>query len=65
MAWEGWRRDDLIRFEVADGIPYFTGPRIPGKSQDADKHTLILPIPDPQHVTNKNLVQNPGYSFDN
>lgn len=65
VAWEGWRRNDLIRFEVADGVPYFSGSRVPGKSQDPDKHTLIMPIPDPQHVTNKNLVQNPGYAFDN
>lgn len=64
MAWEGWRRNDLIRFEVADGIPYFTGARVPDKSQDGDKHAFIMPIPDPQHITNKNLVQNPGYSFD-
>ncbi len=66
MAWEGWRRDDLIRFEVADGIPYWSGPRIPGKTTTdaSDHHTYIMPIPDPQHVTNKNLVQNPGYSFD-
>jgi len=65
LAWEGWRRNDLIRFEVADGIPYFTGARVPGKSQDPDKHAFIMPIPDPQHITNKNLVQNPGYQFDN
>ena len=65
MAWEGWRRNDLIRFEVADGIPYFTGARVPGKSADGDKHTFLMPIPDPQHITNKNLVQNPGYQFDN
>ncbi len=65
MAWEEWRRNDLIRFEVADGVPYFTGARIPGKPADPDKHAFIMPIPDPQHLTNKNLVQNPGYSFDN
>ncbi|MDO3645055.1 RagB/SusD family nutrient uptake outer membrane protein [Mucilaginibacter sp. L3T2-6] len=62
MAWEGWRRNDLIRFEVADGIPYFTGARIPGKAQDADQHTFIYPIPQAQLITNPKLTQNPGYS---
>jgi hypothetical protein len=62
MAWEGWRRNDLIRFEVADNIPYFTGARVPGKSQDpSDKHTLIFPIPQQQLITNTKLTQNPGY----
>ena len=61
MAWETTRRDDLIRFEVADGIPYFTGARIPGKSQDPDKHTFLFPIPQAQMITNSNLKQNPGY----
>jgi hypothetical protein len=62
MAWEGWRRNDLIRFEVADNIPYFTGARVPGKSADAgDKHTYIFPIPQRQLTTNNKLVQNPGY----
>jgi starch-binding outer membrane protein, SusD/RagB family len=62
MAWEGWRRNDLIRFEVADNQPYFTGPRTPGKTQDAsDKHTYIFPIPQQQLITNNKLVQNPGY----
>jgi len=65
MAWEEWRRNDLIRFEVADGVPYFTGARNPGKSADGNQHTFLMPIPDPQHLTNTNLVQNPGYAFDN
>jgi hypothetical protein len=63
MAWEGWRRNDLIRFEVADGQPYFTGARSPGKSPDpGDKHTYIFPIPQQQLITNNKLTQNPGYS---
>ncbi|AMR31554.1 hypothetical protein A0256_09000 [Mucilaginibacter sp. PAMC 26640] len=62
MAWEGWRRNDLIRFEIADNIPYFTGARVPSKSADpGDKHTLIFPIPQQQLITNIKLVQNPGY----
>jgi hypothetical protein len=62
MAWEGWRRNDLIRFEVATGKKYFTGPRVPGKSQDAsDNHTFLFPIPAPQIIANPKLIQNPGY----
>ena len=61
LAWEGFRREDLIRFEVADGIPYFTGARLPDKPQDPDKHTFILPIPQSQLNTNPKLIQNPGY----
>lgn len=61
MAWEGWRRDDLIRFETADGIPYFSGMRTPGKTADPDKHTFIFPVPQAQLISNTKLVQNPGY----
>lgn len=62
MAWEGWRRNDLIRFEVADNVPYFTGARSPGKTADpSDKHTFIFPIPQKQLITNNKLKQNPGY----
>jgi hypothetical protein len=61
FAWEGWRRNDLIRFEVATGTKYYTGARVPGKSQDADNHTFLFPIPQPQRNTNPLLIQNPGY----
>jgi len=62
FAWEGWRRNDLIRFEVANPANhYFTGPRVPNKLQDADNHTMIYPIPAPQLATNPLLTQNPGY----
>ena len=61
MAWEGWRRNDLIRFEVATGTKYFTGPRVPAKPQDADTHTFIFPVPSPQISANPKLTQNPGY----
>lgn len=61
MAWEGFRREDLIRFEVADGIPYFSRARKPGKSADADNHTYIFPVPQAQLISNPKLTQNPGY----
>lgn len=61
MAWEGWRRNDLIRFEIADGKPYYTGPRVPEKKQDANNYAFLYPIPSPQLISNPNLTQNPGY----
>jgi hypothetical protein len=61
MAWEGCRRTDLIRFEVADGVKYFTGARTPAKGVDPDTHTFIYPIPQAQKISNPKLVQNPGY----
>lgn len=61
LAWEFWRRQDLIRFEVADGKPYFTGPRKPEKGMDPDDHYMLFPIPDKAMRNNPRLIQNPGY----
>jgi hypothetical protein len=61
MSWETWRRNDLIRFEVATGTKYFTGPRSPAKVQDPDNHYMIYPIPSRQLASNTGLKQNPGY----
>jgi hypothetical protein len=62
FAWEGWRRNDLIRFEVANPSgKYYTGARVPEKLADGDTHTFLFPIPQPQRNTNPLLVQNPGY----
>jgi hypothetical protein len=61
LAWEGWRRQDLIRYEVASGKKYFSAARKPGKVADADSHTQIFPIPSPEISSNPNLKQNPGY----
>ena len=54
MYWEGYRRQDLIRF---------------GKFLQAwqekpasDPRSLLFPIPNSQLAVNTNLVQNPGYS---
>lgn len=56
MTWEGWRRQDLIRFG------HFGDPRVPAKGQDpADGHLNIFPIPSQQISANHNLKQNPGY----
>lgn len=54
FVWEGWRRQDLIRFGHFGDAKQF-------KAADADKHTQLFPIPQTALQKNKNLVQNPGY----
>ncbi len=53
MYWEGWRRQDLIRF----------GKFLqPWKEKPTDNpRYLLFPIPNEQLAVNPNLVQNPGY----
>lgn len=53
LYWEGWRRQDLIRF----GKYLDTWQE---KSAD-DPRNLLFPIPSSQLAVNPNLVQNPGY----
>ena len=52
--WEGWRRQDMIRFKK------FLQP-FQEKNYESDPKYLIFPIPDDQIAVNKNLKQNPGY----
>jgi hypothetical protein len=62
MFFEGWRRQDMIRFGTFNGAFRF---------HDADpadalgphgiNHVNVLPLPDVQLNANKNLKQNPGY----
>lgn len=56
LAWEGWRRNDLIRFDR------FTAP-IPDRPtlpSELDGHTIVYPIPgEPRSITGD--PQNPGY----
>ncbi|MGI4803124.1 MAG: RagB/SusD family nutrient uptake outer membrane protein [Janthinobacterium lividum] len=54
FVWEGWRKQDLIRFG------HF-GDRKQFKAADADNHTQLFPIPQTARQKNPNLVQNPGY----
>jgi hypothetical protein len=61
MAWEGVRREDIIRYEVLGNGNYFTGARVPDKSQDPDTHYMIFPIPQLEITANPNLKQNTGY----
>jgi hypothetical protein len=55
FAWEGWSRQDAIRFGT------FGNARNPAKAADADTHTQLFPIPAPELSSNPNLKQNPGY----
>jgi hypothetical protein len=54
LSWEGWRRNDLIRFR------HFTDARIPEKSV-SDDYRSLYPIPEGELIKNPYLKQNPGY----
>lgn len=57
LVWEGWRRQDMIRFGT-----YYKQYDIHTPS-DADKkgYTTVFPIPQKSRDMNTNLKQNPGY----
>jgi hypothetical protein len=54
LYWEGWRRQDLIRF----GKFLMAWQE---KAADPDPKTLVYPIPSQQIAVNPNLKQNAGY----
>lgn len=56
LCWEGWRRQDLIRFGQ-----YHTLYEGPDKPDESDGHTTLFPIPADVRALNTNLTQNPGY----
>jgi hypothetical protein len=53
LYWEGWRRNDMIRFGT------FLNARQLKGATTAEK--LLFPIPNQQLTINPNLTQNPGY----
>lgn len=57
LVWEGWRRQDMIRFGTY-GKQYDIHTQ-----SEADKkgYTTVFPIPEKTHELNLNLKQNPGY----
>ncbi len=58
LSWEGWRRNDLIRFgkfEVEYPLPN------DNLSMNKDTRRQLYPIPSTEMKTNPNLVPNPGY----
>jgi hypothetical protein len=55
FAWEGSRRQDMIRFGKWSMARDF-------KPAEADNHTELFPIPSRAMTNNSNLVQNSGYT---
>lgn len=57
LVWEGWRRQDMIRFGTYDKQYDIHTP------SEADKkgYTTVFPIPEKARELNPNLKQNPGY----
>lgn len=54
LAWEGWRRSDLIRFgKYTTGGSKFV--------RDRTARTTLMPIPQPRIDANPGIKQNPGY----
>ena len=56
LYFEGWRRNDLIRFGE-----YLRDWEFKGSSEIGNTTRLLFPIPQPQVLSNPNFVQNPGY----
>jgi hypothetical protein len=55
LYWEGWRRNDQIRFGT------FLDPVGPTRPTKSGPERLLFPIPNQQLAVNPNLEQNPGY----
>lgn len=58
LSWEGWRRNDLIRFGQFE-----TEYPLPNDvlTMNKDVTRRLYPVPSTELKTNANLVQNPGY----
>ena len=56
LCWEGWRRQDMIRFRQYKSL--YEGS---DKVDETDGHTTVFPIPADIMATNANLTQNKGY----
>jgi hypothetical protein len=62
MAFENFRRQDLIRWGLFLDVEKFTPPvNNPGDRFETGEHTNIFPIPRTQLDANGDLIQNPGY----
>lgn len=59
MAWEGPRRQDLIRYEIASGNKYWS--KAWRFKPETTSKVLLYPIPLSAIDVNSNLIQNPGY----
>ena len=59
LCWEGWRRQDLIRFRQYESL--FEGDEYDNKVNESDGHTTVFPIPGDIITLNPNIKQNIGY----
>ncbi len=59
LCWEGWRRQDLIRFGQYESL--FQGDAYDEKVNESDHHTTVFPIPGDIITLNPNITQNKGY----
>ena len=58
LMWEGWRRNDLIRYGLFTGA-YDLRPQLDGEAKAP--YTIVFPIPYRARQTNTSLRQNTGY----
>ena len=59
LAWEGWRRQDLIRFDRYH-LPYSSRPA--NAKEETTRYTIVFPIPQRAMNLNDQMAQNPGYT---
>lgn len=57
LVWEGWRRQDMIRFGTYCAPYDIHTP----SAADKKRYTIVFPIPEKARELNPNLAQNPGY----
>lgn len=59
LAWEAWRRNDLVRFGEFNKV----GGKFTSRfMKEGSAKTLLFPIPQQRRDTNPGLTQNPGYN---
>ena len=59
LCWEGWRRQDMIRFRKYKSL--FEGDEYESPVDESDGHTTVFPIPGDYLDMNHNCIQNKGY----
>ena len=59
LCWEGWRRQDMIRFRKYKSL--FEGDEYDSPVDESDGHTTVFPIPGDYLDMNHNCIQNKGY----
>ena len=59
LCWEGWRRQDMIRFRQYKSL--FTGDVFDDPIDESDGHTTVFPIPKDILILNPHFTQNKGY----